>query len=230
MKLNISIGVMTSINLKERYNACKNTWAVDFENIYFLGGNLSNEDDLVKIDGAGEDWNSAFLKQQLGLKYLFEKNENSDWYCIVGCDNVLFEANLSSYLESYDPKSDIIFCEIYGGPDGIASINGFKFRSLAGGGGIILSNSLMRKIYPLIDEFNIEWNNLSKNGQLHANCYGCGDIAMAYMTKKYFNLDLSHVDGMYSQPPHSYTNIVKKPISFHYISPHEMDEIYKKYK
>ena len=148
----------------------------------------------------------------------------------VVCDNVLFEANLSSYLESYDPKSDIIFCEIYGGPDGIASINGFKFRSLAGGGGIILSNSLMRKIYPLIDEFNIEWNNLSKNGQLHANCYGCGDIAMAYMTKKYFNLDLSHVDGMYSQPPHAYTNIVKKPISFHYISPHEMDEIYKKYK
>ena len=70
MKLNISIGVMTSINLKERYNACKNTWAVDFENIYFLGGNLSNEDDLVKIDGAGEDWNSAFLKQ----KNYFMKN------------------------------------------------------------------------------------------------------------------------------------------------------------
>ena len=32
---NLGIGIVTSINLKERYTACKNTWVNDFKNVFF---------------------------------------------------------------------------------------------------------------------------------------------------------------------------------------------------
>ena len=37
-KEKISISVITSTNLKERYYACMNTWSKDFDNVYFFGG------------------------------------------------------------------------------------------------------------------------------------------------------------------------------------------------
>jgi len=74
---NIGVGVVTSTRLKERYMACKNTWSKDFQNVFFFGGYLQ-DDNLISISQAGEDYNSHFLKQQLGFKYMFEKNPNFD--------------------------------------------------------------------------------------------------------------------------------------------------------
>jgi hypothetical protein len=50
----IGIGVVTSSNLKKRYDACKNTWLKDFENTYLFGGN-GNDSSLINITEAGED-------------------------------------------------------------------------------------------------------------------------------------------------------------------------------
>ena len=73
MNDNLGIGVVTSINLKERYTACKNLWLKDFDNTYLFGGN-GNDENLISIHSAGEDYNSHFLKQQFGLKHMYEDN------------------------------------------------------------------------------------------------------------------------------------------------------------
>lgn len=61
---NIGVGVVTSTRLKERYMACKTSWSKDFQNVFFFGGYLQ-DDNLISISQSGEDYNSHFLKQQL---------------------------------------------------------------------------------------------------------------------------------------------------------------------
>jgi hypothetical protein len=109
------------------------------------------------------------------------------------------------------------------------SIEGLEFEIFAGGGAFFISNSLMKKIYPLIDDFNKEWLNYYRSGKLPESCYACGDVALSFLVKKYFDLKLSHVEGMYSQNPNFYPSIVENPLTFHYIPAHEMLSIYDKY-
>lgn len=220
------MGIVTSPTLVDRYTACMNTWANDFDNIHFFGGNQTKEEGLVKISEAGEDWNSFFLKQQLGLKYLYEMNSKSDWYGLFSCDNVIYKNNLYELLSKHDETQHIILCQTYGR---VINMDGLDFEIFAGGAGFLLSNSLMKKIYPLIDSFNEEWINNYRNGNLFQNCYACGDIAMSFFLKKHLGVNLTHVDGLYSQPPSFYKKVIDNPISFHYIKPHEMKSIYNSF-
>lgn len=223
----ISIGIVTSPNLKERYSACQNTWAKDFEHIYFFGGDLCDDKELIRVPGASEDYNSYFPKQQFALRYMFEKNPTDNFYCVIGCDHILFKDNIINHLEQFDSNIDNIFCQTY---NRFENMNGLRFEIFAGGGGFFITNSLMKKIYNILDEFNEEWLNSYQNGRLVESCYACGDVAISYLVKKYFNINLSHVDGMYSQSPGFYPNLVNNPLSFHYIQPNEMKSVYEKFK
>jgi hypothetical protein len=250
MNDNLGIGIMTSINLKERYMACKNTWLKDFDNTYLFGGNIPDEN-LIPIQSAGENWQSAFLKQQLGLKYMYEDNPNYDWYSISGCDNVLFKDRVMLELSKYNSKDDLFLSQ----PCGLWTdypiihqveqpINGvLNFRAIAGGASFFISNSLMHKCYNIIDEFNKNWTNISNHH------YGCSDVALSYMLKLYFNIDVTGSYHMLSQNPKHYEgaitgdenakwyvdypvsleDAIKTPISLHYIKPENMEEIYIKY-
>ena len=248
---NLGIGIMTSINLRSRYEACKLTWLKDFKNVYLFGGNIP-DNNLISIQEAGEDWNSAFLKQQMGLKYIYIDNPNYDWYSISGCDTILFKDNLIKQLSNYDPNDDILISQLCGTwcsepilhESGIQSNN--SFRAIAGGSSFFISNSLMKKCFDVIDEFNEYWENIS-NGN-----YGCSDVALSLMVKKYFNIDPIESKYMFSQHPEHYIDImynedsknriwykseesrnfepfIKNAISFHYIKPDEMEFIYEKY-
>ena len=108
------------------------------------------------------------------------------------------------------------------------SIEGLEFEVFAGGAAFFISNSLMKKIYPLIDEFNIKWLELYTTGNLPESCYACGDVAISFLVKKYFDLKLTHCNKMFSQNPSFYGD-VSEPLSFHYIKPHEMETIYKRF-
>lgn len=250
MNDNLGIGVMSSVNFKERYTACKTTWLKDFDNTFIFGGHDSSklDDNLISIQNAGEDWPSCFLKQQLGLKHMFETNSEFDWYCIVGCDNVMFKTKVLEELSKYDRNTDLFFSqpcglwsdtpylrEIYNLEDGIMT-----FRAVAGGAGFFISNSLMKKCYPIIDEFNELWSNISGSN------YGCADVGISYMIKKYFNIEMTHILSMLSQSPEHYldesshfwyknyitpvTELIKDPMSLHYIKPTRMKEIYESFK
>lgn len=252
MNDNLGIGVMSSVNFKDRYTACKLTWLKDFDNTYIFGGHKSNEvdDNLISIENAGEDWESCFLKQQLGLKHMYEDNPNYDWYSISGCDNVLFKDKLLKELSKYNSNDDLLIsqkCGIwtiipYLHECGVESDN--SFYSIAGGASFFISNSLMKKCYPLIDEFNQYWKEIS------GSSYGCADVAIALMVKKLGFVPVEN-EYMFSQNPSHYEDVINNensinrqwypnwkelsnkiynPVSFHYIKPFEMKEIYEKYK
>lgn len=250
MSDNIGIGIMSSINLVDRYKSCQSTWLKDFDNTYIFGGDESDKFDknLIPIKGAGENWESAFLKQQMGLKYMFEINPGYDWYCIVGCDNILFKSKVVEELSKYNKNEDLFIsqpCGLWNDYPFIREISniqekGINFRAIAGGSGFFISNSLMSKCYKIIDEFNLLWTENSKQ------YYGCSDVALSYMIKKYFDIDLIHNPYMLSQNPDHYKNennhhwyrdysinileILKTPLSLHYINPQDMEKIYKEYK
>jgi hypothetical protein len=253
MNDNLGIGIMSSVNFKERYTACELTWLKDFNNTYIFGGSNANQVDskLLSIEGAGEDWESCFLKQQLGLKHMYEDNPNYDWYSISGCDNILFKDRLLKELSKYSSSDDFLISQ----PCGLWTVNPYlhecgvendnSFRAIAGGASFFISNSLMKKCYEIIDEFNQYWKQISGRN------YGCADVALALMINKYFNIKVTENKYMLSQNPSHYENviynensserkwypnwqslsdIISKPVSLHYIKPFEMKEIYKKYK
>lgn len=223
----ISIGIVTSPKLKERYLACRNSWAKDFEHIYYFVGPNVNEPDLISVPNTDESYSSYFPKQQFALKFMFEENPNDDWYCVIGCDHLLIKDSIENFLDKQDPNIDSLFCQTY---NRFETMDGLRFELFAGGAGFFISNSLMKKIYPLIDEFNKEWLRLYESGNLLENCYACGDAALSFMVAKYFDIKLTNVDGMYSQNPIFYSDIVDKPLTFHYIKPFEMQTLYDKYK
>jgi len=250
MNDNLGIGVMSSVNFKERYTACKSTWLKDFDNTFIFGGHESSkvDDNLISIENAGEDWSSCFLKQQLGLKHMFEINSEFDWYCIVGCDNVMFKTKVLEELSKYDRNTDLFLsqpCGIWSDTPYLREIHspetvGLTFRAVTGGAGFFISNSLMKKCYPVIEEFNQLWSNISGSN------YGCADVGISYMMKKYFDIEMIHVFSMLSQSPDHYldetnhdwykdylvpiTELVKEPMSLHYIKPLQMKEVYESFK
>ena len=249
---NLGIGIMSSVNFKDRYTACKLTWLKDFDNTYIFGGHNSNEVDsnLISIEGAGEDWESCFLKQQLGLKYMYDDNPNYNWYSISGCDNILFKNNLIKELNNYNPNEDFLIsqkCGIWTVTPNLYECgveNDDSFYSIAGGASFFISNSLMKKCYATIDDFNKYWKNIS------GASYGCADVAIALMVRRLGFIPTEN-EYMFSQNPSHYedvinnensanrkwypnwkelSNKISNPVSFHYIKPLEMKEIYEKYK
>lgn len=246
---NLAIGVMTSPNLKDRYTACKNTWVKDFKNVFLFGGESANQIDssLISIKGAGEDYKSSFLKQQLGLKYMYDTNPNLDWYGIFGCDNVIFKEKTLEEMSKFNPEEDLFIsqpCGLWTDQPYVREIqsdsesNGLVWRSVSGGAGFFLSRSLMKKCYSIIDEFNEHWLNISGS-------FWHGDIGISCMLKKYFDISCTHLIYLLSQTPSHYedpvnhhwyknyeipiTEVAKTPMVFHYIKPNEMADIYDRY-
>jgi hypothetical protein len=233
MNDNIGIGVVTSTNLKARYQSCKDVWVNDFDNVFLFGGNIKDEN-LISIEKAGEDYNSHFLKQQLGLKYMYDHNPNYDWYVLASCDNVLFKEKVMKELSLYNRDEDFFLAQECGMVDYTDAywrnhINGvcggLTYMAAAGGGGIYLSNAIVKKCYSVIDEFNEFW---TKNAGV---AYPWSDSAISLMFKKHFDINITHSENIFGQHPSFYDDkIIGKAISFHYIKPYEMKEIYEKYK
>jgi hypothetical protein len=252
---NFVVGVVTSKNLEKRYRTCMDTWAKDFDFIHFFGGELEDES-LIKVPGAGDDYYSHFPKQQYGLKYLFEVYPDMDWYNMASCDNVLYKSTVVGELSKYDSDQPLFITEPCGTwvdlpfircVNGDEKTTGTKFTASAGGASFWISNSLMKLIYPYFDEFNKYWIEKAGTNLPYS------DVAISYMIKKYTNIDLTYNNTMFSQNLSFYENLInnpsdpnriwyddvrldsiiqglKNPMSFHYVLPDEMDQLYKKFK
>ena len=183
---------------------------------------------------------------------MYNDNDSYDWYCMTSCDAILFKDSTIRELSKYNKNEDIVLCQ----PGGVWSYNPIRevhggdlvgddrFRAIAGGGGFFISNSLMKKCYPIIDDFNKHWSTIS------GNYYPYSDVAFSYMINKYFNIKLTHLYYILSQSPSHYESAIignsdtkwyqnyeislsdclKTPMSFHYIKPDQMEYVYKKYK
>jgi hypothetical protein len=87
---------------------------------------------------------------------------------------------------------------------------------------------------------------MTSSPQVERWVYGCADVALAYMIKKYFNVDVTHILNMTGQSPQHLMDpknwggfknfgitaleVLKSPISLHYIKYSDMSDIYEKYK
>jgi hypothetical protein len=230
----VSVGIMTAPILYLRYMECVKTWVQDFEYIYLFGG-YESKDELISLGNIGENYKSAFLKQQLGLKFMYINNPNLDWYSIVGCDTILFKERLVAELSKLDASQDLFVGTYYND----YSIENINFTSIHGGPGFYLSNSLMKKVFSIIDEFNIEWYNKSQSGKLNGIDYSQSDLAISFMIKKYFNInftpmrllfgDVKNFDDLVLNNDFTFSN-EDKPIALHYVKASRMDDYYQKYK
>jgi hypothetical protein len=230
----ISVGIMTAPSLFLRYKECIKTWVQDFEYIYLFGG-YESKDELISLGNIGENYKSAFLKQQLGLKFMYRNNPNLDWYSIVGCDTILFKESLVAELSNLDASQDLFVGTYYND----YSIENINFTSIHGGPGFYLSNSLMKKVFPIIDEFNIEWYNKSQSGKLNGIDYSQSDLAISFMIKKYFNINFTPMRLLFGDVKNFDEIILKndctisnedKPIALHYVKASRMNDYYQKYK
>jgi hypothetical protein len=213
---------------------CVKTWAQDFDYIYMFGG-YKSKDELISLGNIGENYKSAFLKQQLGLKFMYRNNPNLDWYSIVGCDTILFKERLVTELSKFDASQDLFVGTYYND----YSIENLNFTSIHGGPGFYLSNSLMKKVFPIIDEFNIEWYNKSQSGKLNGIDYSQSDLAISFMIKKYFNITFTPMRLLFGDVKNFDEIVLKnnctipneeKPIALHYVKASRMDDYYQKYK
>ena len=105
----ISIGVMScgKDNFKPRYESCMNTWAQDFDRVFFFAGEGCQDSRLVSLYNVQEDYDSAFYKQMYGLGYMYFKSPDSDWYFICGDDNFLYKEHMYEKMSEFDSSQNL---------------------------------------------------------------------------------------------------------------------------
>ena len=178
--LRLAIGVMaTAVDDKytNQIKSCLNTWyrtAKEYNIIVkFFGGYINyDHPDYIQLDGVGEEYQSAFSKQFLGLAWLYQ-NAPSDFYMIVGTDNYVNILNLLKTLAKYDHKNDLYL----GGHGWPSRIKDKVFYYHSGGAGFIISHATLGKIVNNIRNIIAEWPTLCENKACHLPA--C-DIAIAY--------------------------------------------------
>lgn len=128
--------------------------------------------------------------------------------------------NLADSLSSFNPDEDWTFSQSSPHPR-----HGFR---AFGGAGIITSRSLTRKLVKLLEPWWQKTAKGSSNDRLH-------DIAFVRLLASMAGQKLSHIDGLYSQPPGFYLSSAGKidiprglPLlssTFHYIKGNYMEHL-----
>jgi hypothetical protein len=238
--MKISIGVMTCYKFKERYDAIKNTWGKDFDRIIYFGGDQSDPDEIIPLNYP-EKYGSILYIQHDIYKYLYEKHKDSDWYCVINDDSILFKDNLENRLSMWNPQEDLYVGTSNYKSDILPFRNYLKnprseFYDMyyaSGGPGFFLSNSLMNKIYPVVDEMLNLWINDFDTYFKEPLLPQFIDIGLAYQLYKMFNIKVTDINTeeyrLYTGAPFSYNgreSICKYPMGFHYIQAPEMYKLY----
>ena len=177
----------TSINKKyrEQIKACRETWIPLAEKmgvpvLLFGGYHKPEETPVINLPDVQEDYDSCTYKQSLGLKYMYEKHP-SEFYFFGGTDNYVVTERLLKYLEDFDFSDPISI----GGHADIRHMGLEFYPFLSGGGGVIISHPLMKRLYDgnfLSRDICILWEKLClKYGQ--SLSYAC-DATLAYVLHK----------------------------------------------
>ncbi len=214
----IVIGLLACCSIDKYINeikACKQTWCKDYLNqsinnnqetqtqnqesinnnihIYFLTGDKSlqckceceTDRHTLHLPRVGNNYESSRDKQWLGLKHMYVSHPDADFYYLAGTDTYCNVLNLQKYLKNFNSNEFLYI----GGHGDTRIINGETVYFHGGGAGFIISNSLMKTIYPLIDS----WSN---------NCIlpkvWC-DVSFAhliYTLKNYQNIDIKTITSV----------------------------------
>ena len=233
---------MTCNKYKARYDAIKNTWGKDFDRIFYFGGDQSNPDEIIPLNYP-ETYGSILYIQHDIYKYLYEKHDDSDWYCVINDDGMLMKENLEHILKKYDPSTDLYLGTSNYKSDILPFRNYIKdpnseFANVyyaSGGPGFFFSNSLMKKIYPRVDEMLDIWvKDCKKHFNLKEQFI---DAGLAYQLYRMFGIKTIDINTddyrLYTQNPSHYLKlegaVCKKPMGFHYVDPAMMYKLYERF-
>lgn len=148
--------------------------------LFFLGEEPTDitGSEFIYLSSVGNDYESASLKQNLGIKYIVD-NYDFDFLHVCGTDAFLVIDNMIKLVELYDPSENIVI----GGHGCYRMIDGKKTYFMTGGCGFLLSKKCCSILYTLLDGMYQNWKIkcIEQNQiQLIESC----DVALFYYLHK----------------------------------------------
>jgi Fringe-like len=188
MKLSICVFACTTVE-KYRQQIIKimETWGKDAPEVLFFVGDqpdyepascLKEYKNIIHLPGVGDDYNSAGMKQNLGLKYIYEK-ENPDFVFVCGTDTFLRIDALRRFLSFFDSTKEICI----GGHQDTRVIGKEELEFFYGGAGFVLTNATLAKLYPFLQTMYMDWTNLCTDSNAEDLIPAC-DCCIAWYVKK----------------------------------------------
>jgi hypothetical protein len=226
-------------NYRKEIYKINETWGITANQynvrlLFFLG---EEETDLkgeqyIYLKGVKNDVLSASYKQSLGLKYIFE-NYVSKYVMFCGTDTFIVIPKVLEYLKNFDYKEPFYI----GGDSGYRQIGQQRLYYHSGGPGFILSQSCLSKLYPYLENFCMEWENICSQNDVEYLCVAC-DVAISY----YVQLPeinarvVTHIDGFFACNHKGIARTIiccgnkvkiENIMSCHYMSLEDSDEFYQ---
>jgi hypothetical protein len=156
--------------------------------LYFLGEeetDLQDKSKYIYLPGVDNDYNSASLKQNLGLKYIYE-NFYPDYVFVCGTDTYVNIKKMLLLLNNYNCETPLY---IGGGHIYTHTVSNIHYFFHNGGGGFIISKESLYLIYMKLWNMNIEWKNILNENEkfLISAC----DLELSYfLQKNIYNLEI----------------------------------------
>lgn len=150
--------------------------------LYFLGEeetDLQDKSKYIYLPGVNNDYESASLKQSLGLKYIYD-NFNSDYVFVCGTDTYVNIKKMLLLLNNYNCENPLY---IGGGHIYTHTVSNIHYFFHNGGAGFIISKESLYLIYMKLWNMNVEWKKLLNNNEkwMIPAC----DIEISYFLQKH---------------------------------------------
>ena len=149
--------------------------------LFFLGEEKTDlvGDEYIYLPGVGNDYNSASHKQNLGLKYIYEKFD-ADFVYVCGTDTYVNVDSMLNLLSNYS-RNDNVFI---GGHGFYINMGDIRCYMHSGGSGFIIPRMLHTTIYPYLEGLFEECRLLCVSYK-HYNLIPACDFQIAYIIKKF---------------------------------------------
>jgi Fringe-like len=155
--------------------------------LYFLGEeptDLIDEGKYIYLKNVRNDYDSASHKQNLGLKHIYE-NYKAEFVFTCGTDTYVNVDKMLVCIKGFDRSKNLYI----GGDGDHRQVGDENIYYHSGGGGFILSKSVLKTIYPKLQNIQNEWENICHRNDVSYLITAC-DVLMGYIVKDIENIEI----------------------------------------
>ncbi|KAJ3411057.1 hypothetical protein HDV05_002848 [Chytridiales sp. JEL 0842] len=166
-------------------------------------------------------WKKDAHKNLPGLRLLYEKYPDADWYLMIDDDTYVFMENLEFHLQNFDPKEKYYIGtrNMFRGCDGIQQFGeGPLFAH--GGSGIVMSRAAVEAVLPLMDRCIVKYKDCWAGDVRLALCFRDAGISVYTQNHMHFTSEPPNAYYNYSYPP------CTLPSTFHHLTPTDIQILY----
>ena len=243
--MKIFFTLTTSVKLKDRHAAQKETWLKGLDYVY--ASDINCEDQLKFSDK--RDHQSAEEKQLNSLKYLCRAKKDYDWYFFGDDDTFVNVKNLTSFLETVPPHvlSSGRITHLNMASSSLLHFLSLKYKKLVNQNPISKYVNIIDKVQFILPRkfpyysggagFVLRREALEVLSTWEEFPYSSfSDVSMGLLMKEhnlplYDNLKFeggAPFGGQYSSSSHGDSlEKIKSMITYHYLKPQEMKKLYK---